>query len=455
MAKTKTAFYCQNCGAQFSKWQGQCSTCKEWNTIAEEVIEKPDKKDWKKSATTPQRRRAPKPTLVENIQYEHQPRLNTNNSEMNRVLGGGLVPGSLTLLGGEPGIGKSTLLLQIALNFSYKTLYVSGEESQQQIKMRAERLSSNPSSCYILNETKTQQIFKQIEKLEPEVVIIDSIQTLHTDYIESSPGSISQVRECTAELIKYAKETGVPVLLIGHITKEGSIAGPKVLEHMVDTVLQFEGDRNHVYRIMRAHKNRFGPTNELGIYEMQGAGLRQVENPSEILISKSDEDLSGTAIAATLEGIRPLMVEIQALVSTAVYGTPQRTATGYNVKRLNMLLAVLEKRAGFRLGAKDVFLNITGGISVDDPAIDLAVVAAILSSNEDIPIERDFCLAAEVGLAGEIRPVAKVDQRISEAEKLGFATILVAKQSKIPKNNFHIRIQKVSKIQDVVAFLFG
>ncbi|MDR6299589.1 DNA repair protein RadA [Mesonia maritima] len=453
MAKTKTTFYCQNCGAQHSKWQGQCSSCKQWNTLVEEVIQKKDTKDWKTEQSPV--KRTPKPTLVNEIKYEQEARLNTNNNELNRVLGGGIVPGSLTLLGGEPGIGKSTLLLQISLNLNYRTLYVSGEESQQQIKMRAERINPNPANCYILTETKTQNIFRQVEKLEPEIIIIDSIQTLHSDFIESSPGSISQIRECTSELIKFAKETHVPVLLIGHITKEGSIAGPKVLEHMVDTVLQFEGDRNHVYRILRAHKNRFGSTHELGIYEMQGEGLREVTNPSEILISKNDEDLSGTAIASTLEGMRPLMIEIQALVSTAVYGTPQRSTTGYNAKRLNMILAVLEKRAGFRLGAKDVFLNITGGISVDDPAIDLAVVAAILSSNEDIAIARDICFAAEVGLAGEIRPVPKAEQRILEAEKLGFATIIISKQSKITKGNFSINVQKVSRIEEVVEYLFG
>ncbi|MAN26872.1 MULTISPECIES: DNA repair protein RadA [Mesonia] len=454
MAKTKTTFYCQNCGAQYAKWQGQCSSCKQWNTIAEEVLQKEDKKDWKTPSTTA-KKRVPKPTLVNEIQYEQESRLDTNNNELNRVLGGGLVPGSLTLLGGEPGIGKSTLLLQISLNLNYKTLYVSGEESAQQIKMRAERINPRPANCYILTETKTQHIFRQIEAIEPEVVIIDSIQTLHSDFIESSPGSISQIRECTTELIKFAKETHTPVLLIGHITKEGSIAGPKILEHMVDTVLQFEGDRNHVYRILRAHKNRFGSTNELGIYEMLGEGLREVSNPSEILISKSDQDLSGTSIAATLEGMRPLMIEIQALVSTAVYGTPQRSTTGYNAKRLNMLLAVLEKRAGFRLGAKDVFLNITGGITVDDPAIDLAVIAAILSSNEDISIARDICFAAEVGLAGEIRPVTRADQRVIEAEKLGFATIMVSKQVKLPKKEFHIHIQKVARIEEVVEYLFG
>lgn len=454
MAKTKTTFYCQNCGTQHSKWQGQCSSCREWNTLVEEVLQKEDPKDWKSPASK-ELKRVAKPLRLSEIEASREVRLNTYNNELNRVLGGGIVPGSLTLLGGEPGIGKSTLLLQISLHLKLKTLYVSGEESQQQIKMRAERIKPDASNCYILTETKTQNIFKQIEKLDPEIVIIDSIQTLHSDYIESSPGSISQIRECTAELIKFAKETSVPVILIGHITKEGSIAGPKVLEHMVDTVLQFEGDRNHVYRILRAHKNRFGSTNELGIYEMQGNGLREVDNPSEILISKNEEDLSGTAISATLEGMRPLMIEIQALVSSAVYGTPQRSTTGYNAKRLNMLLAVLEKRAGFKLGAKDVFLNITGGISVDDPALDLAVIAAILSSSEDIAVAKDICFAAEIGLAGEVRPVTRVEQRIIEAEKLGFSTIMVSKQSKIPGSNYAINIQKVSKIEDVVEFLFG
>jgi DNA repair protein RadA/Sms len=333
--------------------------------------------------------------------------------------------------------------------------YVSGEESQKQIKMRAERITPNSANCYILTETKTQNIFKQIQEIEPEIVIIDSIQTLHTDYIESTPGSISQIRETTAELIKFAKETNIPVILIGHITKDGNIAGPKILEHMVDTVLQFEGDRNHVYRILRSLKNRFGSTAEIGIYEMLGNGLREVSNPSEILISHKDEELSGTAIASTLEGMRPLMIEIQSLVSTAVYGTPQRSTTGYNAKRLNMILAVLEKRAGFRLGAKDVFLNITGGISVDDPAIDLAVVAAILSSNEDIPVNKDFCFAGEVGLSGEIRPVNRVDQRIQEAEKLGFATIFVSKYNKITLKNTGIHIRLVAKIEDVASELFG
>ena len=356
MAKVKTTFFCQSCGSQYSKWQGQCTACKQWNTIVEEVIQKPEKSDWKTPATSTSKR-VSKPLKINEIDDSKDARMNMQDAEFNRVLGGGMVPGSLTLLGGEPGIGKSTLLLQIALKSPYKTLYVSGEESQKQIKMRAKRIQPDSDNCYILTETKTQNIFKQVEALEPDIVVVDSIQTLHSDYIESSPGSISQIKECTTELIKFAKETATPVLLIGHITKDGNIAGPKILEHMVDTVLQFEGDRNHVFRILRANKNRFGSTNELGIYEMQGSGLREVSNPSEILISEKDGELSGNAIAATLEGMRPLMIEVQALVSTAVYGTPQRSATGFNAKRLNMLLAVLEKRAGFRLGAKDVFLK--------------------------------------------------------------------------------------------------
>lgn len=451
MAKLKTTFFCQNCGSQYSKWQGQCMACKEWNTIVEEVIQTAEKSDWKTETSTV--KKTSKPLKINEIDVSEDARLNTLDEEFNRVLGGGLVPGSLTLLGGEPGIGKSTLLLQIALKLPYKTLYVSGEESQKQIKMRAERIHPKSENCYILTETKTQNIFKQIEALEPDIVVVDSIQTLHSDYIESSSGSISQIKECATELIKFAKETSTPVILIGHITKDGSIAGPKILEHMVDTVLQFEGDRNHVFRILRANKNRFGSTNELGIYEMQGSGLREVSNPSEILISKKDEELSGNAVAVTMEGMRPLLIEIQALVSTAVYGTPQRSATGFNAKRLNMLLAVLEKRAGFRLGAKDVFLNITGGITVDDPAIDLAVVAAILSSNEDTAIQKDFCFAAEVGLSGEIRPVQRIEQRILEAEKLGFSAIFVSKYNKISLKKTVIKIQLLSKIEDLIRYL--
>ncbi len=451
MAKTKTTFFCQNCGAQFPKWVGKCSVCNEWNTVVEEVIQKEEKRNWKQTTTT---RKVSKALKIKDISISQEDRINTNNNELNRVLGGGMVNGSVVLLGGEPGIGKSTLLLQIALLMKSRVLYVSGEESQSQIKLRAERLAGKNDNCLILTETKTQNIFKNIETINPDVVVIDSIQTLHTDYIDASPGSISQIRETAAELIKFAKETNTPVVLIGHITKEGAIAGPKILEHMVDVVLQFEGDRNHTYRILRAQKNRFGSTAELGIYEMLNTGLREVSNPSEILISEKDSDLTGTAISATLEGMRPLMIEVQALVSSAVYGTPQRSATGYNIKRLNMLLAVLEKRAGFRLGAKDVFLNIAGGLKVEDPAIDLAVVCAILSSNEEIAIPQNVCFAAEVGLAGEIRAVNRIEQRIIEAEKLGFDKIILSKFNKISQKSFRIEIIKVSKIEEVVKILF-
>tara|TARA_R110002073_G_scaffold123234_2_gene266856 strand:- start:37890 stop:39248 length:1359 start_codon:yes stop_codon:yes gene_type:complete len=452
MTKAKTTFFCQNCGAQHAKWMGQCNTCAEWNTIVEEVIQKEIAREWKQSTTA---KSVSKPLKVAEIKLNPEERIPTRNKELDTVLGGGLVKGSVILLGGEPGIGKSTLLLQIALKIPHKVLYVSGEESQSQIKMRAERLQSNSSDCLILTETNTQQIFKNIEEVNPDVLVIDSIQTLHTGSIDASPGSISQIREATAELIKYAKETATPVLLIGHINKEGQIAGPKILEHMVDVVLQFEGDRNHTYRILRSQKNRFGSTAELGIYEMLSDGLREVTNPSEILISKKDDDLSGTAIASTLEGIRPLMIEIQALVSTAVYGTPQRTTTGYNLKRLHMVLAVLEKRAGFKLGVKDVFLNITGGISIDDPAIDLAVVASILSSNQDIAISPDVCFAAEIGLAGEIRPVSKIDQRIAEARKLGYKTFVASKYNKISIQEKDIKLILVGKIEEVFATLFA
>jgi len=452
MSKVKTSFFCQNCGSQYAKWQGQCTACKEWNTIVEEIIQKETKPDWK-IASIGVKQKTSRPLKIAEIDSSKDARLKTSDEEFNRVLGGGIVPGSLILLGGEPGIGKSTLLLQIALKLPYKTLYVSGEESQKQIKMRAERINPKSNNCFVLTETKTQNIFKQIQSLEPDIVVIDSVQTLHSDYIESSSGSISQIKESTTEFIKFAKETGTPVILIGHITKDGNIAGPKILEHMVDTVLQFEGDRNHVFRILRANKNRFGSTNELGIYEMQSSGLREVSNPSEILISQKDEELSGNTIAATIEGLRPIMIQIQALVSTAVYGTPQRSTTGFNAKRLNMLLAVLEKRAGFRLATKDVFLNITGGITVDDPAIDLAVIAAILSSNDDTAIPKDYCFAAEVGLSGEIRPVQRVEQRILEAEKLGFSKIFISKYNKISLKKFSIKIQLVSKIEDVIEFI--
>jgi DNA repair protein RadA/Sms len=452
MAKAKTTFFCQNCGTQHAKWMGQCSACNEWNTIVEEVIQKEVAREWKQSNAA---KTISKPLKIEEIQLNAEERIPTKNKELDTVLGGGLVKGSVTLLGGEPGIGKSTLILQISLAISDKVLYVSGEESQSQIKMRAERIQKNASNCLILTETNTQQIFKNIEKVQPQVLVIDSIQTLHTNAIDASPGSISQIRETTAELIKFAKETGTPVLLIGHINKEGQIAGPKILEHMVDVVLQFEGDRNHTYRILRSQKNRFGSTAELGIYEMLTDGLREVSNPSEILISKKDADLSGTAISSSLEGIRPLMIEVQALVSTAVYGTPQRTTTGYNLKRLHMVLAVLEKRAGFKLAAKDVFLNITGGISIDDPAIDLAVVASILSSNQDIAISPNVCFAAEIGLAGEIRPVSKIDQRILEAKKLGYKTFVASKYNKITLKESGMKLILVGKIEEVFATLFA
>ena len=455
MAKTKIVFFCQNCGAQSPKWIGRCPSCGEWNTYAEEVVHREKDKDQIAKLST--KKDSGKPVPVNEIKEAKENRINTNNNELNRVLGGGLVYGSLVLIGGEPGIGKSTLMLQIALNIkNLKVLYVTGEESNQQIKMRAERIGINNPNCYILTETSTQNIFMQIEKLTPDILIIDSIQTLHTDIIDTSAGSISQIRECASEMQRYSKLTDVPVFLIGHITKEGSLAGPKLLEHMVDTVLQFEGDRNYGYRILRATKNRFGSTSELGIYEMQDSGLREVSNPSEILISQRDENVSGVAIAATLEGMRPMLIEVQALVSSAAYGTPQRSSTGFDLRRLNMLLAVLEKRSGFRLSVKDVFLNIAGGIKVDDPAIDLAVVSAILSSNEDSPIDQKICFSAEVGLSGEIRPVNRIERRIGEAEKLGFEQILISKYNKKGLNlkNPRIKITTVRKIEDVFELLF-
>jgi len=452
MSKVKTSFFCQSCGTQHSQWQGQCNSCKQWNTLTEEVVEKPDKKNWK---TEKKASKISKPLKINQIEISSESRIDTGDAELNRVLGGGIIPGALMLLGGEPGIGKSTLLLQIAMTVSCKVLYVSGEESQRQIKIRSDRMNTSSDQCYVLSETNTQNIFSQIETLAPELVVIDSVQTLHTDYIDSSPGSVSQIKECTAEFIKFAKETHVPVFLVGHITKDGQIAGPKILEHMVDVVLHFEGDRNHIYRILRTQKNRFGATSEIGIYEMQSKGLRVVNNPSELLISEKDEKLSGHAIAATIEGIRPLMIEIQALVSTAVYGTPQRTTSGYNTKRLNVLLAVLEKRAGFALGAKDVFINITGGIYIADPAIDLAVIVAILSSYHDIDVSEKFCFAAEVGLSGEIRPVPKIEQRIQEASKLGFETVVISKFANISKENKSIKILAVSKIEVLISALFG
>jgi DNA repair protein RadA/Sms len=455
MAKIKTVFYCQNCGAQSPKWIGKCPSCGEWNTYVEEIVEKDAKPVQGMGASY---KRVAKPIAVDEISLSTEQRLDVNDQELNRVLGGGLVPGSLTLFGGEPGIGKSTLMLQIALKMrKYKVLYISGEESEQQIRMRAERVGVDNKNCFILTETSTQNIFKQIEELQPDLVIVDSIQTLHTAHIESSPGSVSQVRECTGELLRYAKESATPVFLIGHITKDGSIAGPKVLEHMVDTVLQFEGDRHHVYRLLRTTKNRFGSTNELGIYEMQGSGLREVSNPSEILITNREEPVSGVTISATMEGLRPMLIETQALVSSAAYGTPQRSSTGFDLRRLAMLLAVLEKRCGFRLGVKDVFLNIAGGIRVEDPGIDLSIMCAVLSSSEDIPISPKVCFAAEVGLSGEIRPVNRIEQRISEAEKLGFEEIYISTYNKkgLDIERYKIKVNTCSKIEEVFQKLFG
>jgi len=454
MAKVKTTFFCQNCGAQSAKWVGNCNSCNEWNTFVEEVIQKETKTAVLGSTNV----RVKTPQKITDIVASAEKRIRTPNQEFNRVLGGGIVPGSIVLVGGEPGIGKSTLMLQLAITSSKKVLYVSGEESEQQIKMRAERLSKTPAQCFILTETSTQNIFQQIKNLEPELLIIDSIQTLHTASIDSSPGSISQIKECTAELLRFAKESSTPVFLVGHITKDGHIAGPKILEHMVDTVMQFEGDRNHIYRLLRSTKNRFGSTNELGIYEMQSSGLREVENPSEILISaNTGEPLSGISIAVTMEGMRPMLIEAQALVSTAAYGTPQRSATGFDLRRMNMLLAVLEKRCGFKLGAKDVFLNIAGGLKVDDPAIDLAVVCSVLSSSEDIEIPANTCFTAEVGLSGEIRPVNRIDQRIFEAEKLGFSTIFISQNNLkgLNKSKLKIKVVAVKKIEEVFQRLFG
>jgi DNA repair protein RadA/Sms len=454
MAKIKTAFFCQNCGHQTSKWLGKCPSCSEWNTFVEEVV---SNNDSTVVAFSTSNGKTAKPQVIQDIERKTEERIRLRDNELNRVLGEGLVPGSLILFGGEPGIGKSTLMLQLAVSENaLRVLYVSGEESEQQIKMRAERIGLDNNACYILTETNLQNIFVQAEEIKPELLVIDSIQTLYSSHIESSPGSISQVRECTAQLLRYAKQTNVPVFLIGHITKEGALAGPKVLEHMVDVVLQFEGDRNHVYRLLRTIKNRFGSTNELGIYEMLGSGLRQVENPSEILITNTDATLSGISIASTLEGLRPMLIEVQALVSTAAYGTPQRSSTGFDLRRLNMLLAVMEKRCGFKLGAKDVFLNIAGGIRVDDPAIDLAVVASVLSSNADLPVPKNVCLSAEVGLSGEIRPVNRIEQRISEAEKLGFEKIIISSFNKgISQKNHTIELIQCARIDEVLKALFG
>ncbi len=457
MSKTKTAFFCQQCGYESVKWVGQCPSCGNWNTLVEELVQKDTgtkNNGWKDYNTE---KRSNKTVSLGEIKTNEEERLLTNDTELNRVLGGGIVAGSLVLVGGEPGIGKSTLFLQVGLWQKDTTvLYISGEESEQQIKMRADRLQLINENFYLLTETSTQVIFQEIKKLKPQLVIVDSIQTLQTPFIDSSPGSVSQIRECAAEFQRFAKETNTAVFLIGHITKDGSIAGPKILEHMVDTVLQFEGDRHYTYRILRTLKNRFGSAAELGIYEMTDTGMRGVLNPSEILISQKEDQLSGIAIAATIEGMRPLLIEVQALVTQSVYGTPQRTVTGFDLRRLQLLLAVLEKRGGFHFGMKDVFLNIAGGIKVEDPSIDLAVLCALLSSYEDVALPQPICFAGEVGLSGEIRAVNRIEQRIAEAEKLGFEKIIVSKynQKGLAKQKFNIEVVTMGRVEEVYQYLF-
>ena len=447
MAKPKIQYVCSSCGAKAPQMIGRCPVCGEWGTYEEEVAVDSTKKGVVTRGSTPQR--------IQDVQAQEEMRIDMQSSELNRVLGGGLVPGSLVLLGGEPGIGKSTLALQVLMKMGgKKTLYASGEESAKQLKLRAERLAGSPDNLYIMAETSLERILDSVTELQPEVVVVDSIQTIGTETIEASIGSLSQVRECAARILQYAKEKNVPFIIVGHINKEGSLAGPKVLEHIVDTVLQFEGDQHYVYRILRAQKNRFGSTSELGIFEMQQDGLREVSNPSELLLSNNRDGLSGIAIAAAVEGVRPLLIEVQALVASAAYGTPQRSSTGFDARRLNMLLAVLEKRVGFKLLQKDVFVNIAGGIRVNDPAIDLAVLAAVLSSNMDIALDEQICITGEVGLAGEIRPVNRIDQRIREAEKLGFKTIIVPKGQKYNTQNLKIKVVEISRVVDAFKFLF-
>ena len=466
MAKVKSYFFCSECGYQSSSWLGKCPECGKWNTFSEEVVQavKPASSSKLRS---PLATSAPKP--ISQVVAAETQRIPTGCAEFDRVLGGGIVPGSLILLGGEPGIGKSTLLLQTALNIpGRRILYVSGEESEQQIKMRADRLMgerkaesgerrAESEECYVVSETVTQRIMEHIEQVRPDILVVDSIQTISTETIDSSAGSISQIRECTAEFQRLAKENALPILLVGHITKDGNLAGPKVMEHIVDCVLQFEGDRNYGYRMLRSLKNRFGSTAEIGIFEMQGDGLREVSHPSEFLLSQRDENLSGCAVAATLEGARPMFIEVQSLVSSAVYGTPQRNANGFDFRRLSMLLAVLEKRCGFKLGAKDVFLNIAGGIRVSDPAIDLAVACSVLSSNVDIPISPRYCFAAEMGLSGEVRPVSRVEQRVAEADRIGFEKIFVSKYNMrgINKKRFGLQIVEVAVIEEAFRALFA
>jgi len=462
MAKVKTGFFCQNCGYESAKWVGRCPSCQEWNTFAEELVTKekndPLSRNWKE-----EKERTVKTIALSEVTSSEEKRILTQDAELNRVLGGGIVSGSLVLIAGEPGIGKSTLFLQLGLQVKdLRVLYISGEESEQQIKMRADRLQAENKDFYLLTETSTSSIFQEIRKLKPQFVIVDSIQTLHSPYIESGAGSVSQIRETTVELQRFAKETNTPVFIIGHITKEGSIAGPKILEHMVDVVLQFEGDRHYAYRILRTMKNRFGSTSELGIYEMSDTGMRPVSNPSEILITQKEQALSGIAIAASIEGIRPLLIEVQALVAPSVYGTPQRTVSGFDLRRLQLLLAVLEKRGGFQFGNKDVFINIAGGLKVEDPSIDLAVLCALLSSYEDVPLHQQLCFAGEIGLSGEIRAVNRIEQRIAEAEKLGFDKIIISrynvgqqtKKDKLFLQKFKIEVVQVSKVEELYQYLF-
>ena len=454
--KDKIVYFCKECGADYPKAYGRCPACGAWNSFVEQKVQKSvSQRVVDHGFVTPN---GVAPVRIDKVEAQAEMRIDTKNAELNRVLGGGLVPGSLVLIGGEPGIGKSTLVLQVALRMAgKKILYVSGEESVNQLKMRAERLGKMESDCYIVSETSLERIFEHIRSVQPDVVVVDSIQTIMTETAESSPGSVSQVRECSAALLKFAKETAIPVLMIGHITKEGSIAGPKILEHIVDTVLQFEGDRHYLYRILRANKNRFGSTDELAIFEMQQSGLREVANPSELLLTRNNDGLSGIAIAAMIEGVRPFLIEVQALVSSAAYGTPQRSATGFDIRRMNMLLAVLEKRAGFKLMQKDVFLNIAGGLRVSDPAVDLAVLVAVLSSNLDMTIDGTICVTGEVGLSGEIRPVNRVEQRIAEAQKLGFKKILIPEfnREKLAKTNWKIEVAGVKRVEDAFRILFS
>lgn len=454
-SKSKIQYVCTDCGAESIKWVGKCPSCGAWGTMKEFVVSKIPRQQ--SSTSTPFSISENKPLKLSEIDVQQEPRIDTHNTEFNRVLGGGLVQGSMVLIGGEPGIGKSTLVLQVVLALKDKrTLYVSGEESARQLKLRAERLNIQNENCFILSETSIENIFDHIQSVQPELVIIDSIQTIYTDKAESSPGSITQIRECSSAILRYAKQSNVPVLVIGHITKDGNIAGPKILEHIVDTVLQFEGDQHYSYRILRATKNRFGSTSELGIFEMRQDGLREVTNPSEMLLSEEHEGLSGVAITAAIEGIRPFLIEIQSLVSSAVYGTPQRSATGFDTRRLNMLLAVLEKRMGFKLSQKDVFINVAGGMKINDPASDLATMAAVLSSNFDMPIEGRVAMTGEVGLSGEIRPVGRIEQRIAEAEKLGFHTMLIPKgnSKSLSFQPKHMRIIPVNKVEDTFRILF-